>query len=193
MTAWLLGILAAALAAGLQAQRTTALPDLREPHQTVADGNGPYVLDEADCSLHVYTLSPFAPKLTIGRKGDDPHDFKCLPYVVVQAESLVCTDFVKAIWFSRKGEVLKAMPFSEFKGFDPNSEMLLLPVGDQFVRITADHARMTRYVDLVDSTLATGRTLYEGPFVWMQGSRTDFRTDTVISGRLVFVSDTFKG
>jgi hypothetical protein len=151
------------------------------------------VFDEADYSLHVYTISPFAAKVKFGQKGDGPHDFKYLPFAFVQSESLACTDFTKIIWFSRKGEVLKAIPFSALKDFDLDSEMLLVPVGDRFLRITADHGQLKRRVDLVDSRFTTVKTLYEGPFVWMEGSRTDYRTDTVTSRGLVFVADTFKG
>lgn len=63
----------------------------------------------------------------------------------------------------------------------------------RFLRITGDHGKLKRFVDLLDSRFAFVRTLYEGPFVWMQGSRTDFRTDTIVSGGLAFVADTFKG
>jgi hypothetical protein len=189
----LLGILVAAVAGSVPPPQATVLPDLQKPHQIVVEGNDLYVFDEADYSLHVYTVSPFAPKLTFGRKGDGPHDFRYLPFVFVQPESLACTDFTKIIWFSRTGQVLKTMAFSDLKDFDLDSEMLLVPVGDHFLRITADHPGLKRRVHLVDSRFTSVKTLYEGPFVWMQGSRTDFRTDTVTSGGLVFVADTFKG
>ena len=178
---------------GKRLPEATVLEDLQKPHQIVVDGNDLYIFDEADYSVHVYTLAPFAPKLTFGRKGDGPHDFKYLPFLFAQPDSLACTDFTKIVRFSRKGEALRAAPFSDFKDFDVNSEMLLVPMGDRFLRITGDHGKFKRFVDLVDSNLQFVRTLYEGPFVWMQGSRTDFRTDTVVSGGLAFIADTFKG
>ncbi len=187
------GILLVMIPAGMAARQAAVLPGLQKPHQIVVEGNGLYVFDEADYSLRVYTLSPLAPVLTLGRKGDGPHDFKHLPFVFVRPEALLCTDFTKIIWFSRKGEVLKTMPFSALKDFDLSSEMLLVPAGDRFLRITADHAQLKRRVYLLDSAFTTIKTLYEGPFVWMEGSRTDYRTDTVASGGLVFVADTFKG
>ena len=190
----LLGILAAAMIpASMPARQTMVLPDLRKPHQIVVEGNDLYVFDEADYSLHGYTISPLSPKMTLGRKGEGPHDFQYLPFLFVHPQALVCTDFTKIIWFSRKGDVLRAMPFSALKDFDPSSEMFLVPTGDRFLRITADHGRLTRRVHLVDSGFTTIKMLYEGPFVWMEGSRTDYRTDTVASGGLVFVADTFKG
>ena len=187
------GILFVMIPASLSARQAAVLPGLQKPHQIVVEGNDLYVFDEPDYSLHVYTLSPLAPGLTLGRKGDGPYDFKHLPFVFVRPESLVCTDFTKIIWFSRKGEVLKTMPFSALKDFDLSSEMLLVPAGDRFLRITADHAQLKRRVHLLDSTFAAIKMLYEGPFVWMEGSRTDYRTDTVASGGLVFVADTLKG
>jgi hypothetical protein len=185
-------LLALALFAALDlsAQTTIVLPDVQKPHQIVVDGNDLYVFDEADYSLHVYTISPFAPKLKFGQKGDGPRDFKYLPLVSIQPESLTCTDFTKIIWFSKEGEVLKAMEFSALKDFDINSEMLLVPVKDRFLRITADHANYKRRVDLLDSGFKAVKRLYEGAFIWMQGSATDRRTDTVSSEGLVFIADT---
>jgi len=190
---YLSGILALTIAASDSAAQTTVLSDLRKPHQIVVSGDDLYVFDEADYSLRVYSIPPRGPKLRLGQKGDGPHDFQYLPFVFVQPESLVCTDFVKIIWFSRTGKVLRAMPFSALKGFDVSSEMLLVPLRDRFLRITANHETLKRYVDLMDSKFTFVKTLYEGPFVWMEGSRTDYRTDTVASGGLVFVADTFKG
>lgn len=184
--------LALAIAGGLSAQTTIVLPDLRQPHQIAVDGNDLFVFDEADYSLHVYAISPFAPKITIGRKGDGPRDFRHLPYVSLQPETLTCTDFTKIIWYSRTGEVLKAMEFSELKDFDINSEMLLIPVNENFVRITADHDRFKRRVSLLDSRFKTLKFLYEGPFIWPVGSPTDIRTDTLISQGLIFIADTQK-
>lgn len=183
-------VLALLAALDLSAQTTIALPDVQKPHQIVVDGNDLYIFDEADYSLHVYTISPFALRLKFGQKGDGPRDFKYLPLVSVQPESLTCTDFTKIIWYSKKGEVLKAMEFSALNDFDINSEMLLVPVKDHFLRITADHANYKRRVDLLDPNFKTVKRLYEGVFIWMQGSETDCRTDTVSSEGLVFIADT---
>ena len=183
-------ILALFLTTHLSAQETIVLTDLQKPHQVAVDGNDLYIFDEADYSLHVYTISPFALKLKAGQKGDGPRDFKYLPYVYIQPASLTCTDFTKIIWFSKKGEVLKAMEFSELKDFDLNSEMLLIPVKENFLRITADHGQMKRHVYLLDSKFGTIKNLYEGPFVWQEGSATDVRTDTLSSQGLVFIADT---
>ena len=176
----------------LFSQTTIVVPDIQNPHQIAVDRNDLYIFDEADYSLHLYTVSPFSLKLVFGRKGDGSHDFKYLPYVFIQPETLTCTDFTKIIWYSKKGEVLKVMEFSALKDFDINSEMLLIPVKENFVRITADHNKMKRRVYLLDPKLKTIKFLYEGLFVWQTGSATDVRTDTVSSGGLVFIADTRK-
>jgi len=178
------------IAASVSAQTTIVLSDVLKPHQIAVDGNDLYVFDEADYSLHVYTISPFAPKLKMGQKGDGPHDFKYLPLVSVQPEFLTCTDFTKIIWYSKKGEFLKAKAFSDLKDFDINSEMLLVPVKANFLRITADHEKFKRRVFLLDPAFQTIKQLYEGPFIWMQGSATDVRTDTVSAQGLAFIADT---
>lgn len=178
------------LTASLAGQTAVVLPEVRQPHQIVADGNDLYVFDETDYSLHIYTISPFALKMKFGQKGDGPHDSKYLPLVSVQPEFLTCTDFTKIIWFSKKGEVLKAMEFSALKDFDINSEMLLVPLMGNYLRITADHEKYKRRVFLLDPAFQTIKQLYEGPFIWMQGSATDIRTDTVSTEGLAFVADT---
>ena len=111
-------VLTLIIVTNLSAQKITVLPDLQKPHQIAVDGNDLYIFDEADYSLHVYTISPFSLKLKIGKKGDGPYDFKYLPFVYVQPESLACTDFTKTIWFSKKGEVLKIKDYAEFMDFD---------------------------------------------------------------------------
>jgi len=180
------------MTAHLSAQTTTALPDVQNPHQIAVYGNDLYIFDETDYSLHVYTISPFALQWKFGQKGDGPHNFKYLPYVFIQPKTQTCTDFTKIIWFSKTGHVLKAMEFSGFQDFDPNSEMLLIPVKKNFARITADHDQMKRRVDLLDSKFKTIKLVYEGPFVWQTGSATDVRTDTVSSEGLLFIADTDK-
>jgi len=193
MKSRLFGILALFLSTIASAQQTIPLPDLQKPHQIVVDGNDLYIFEETDYSLHIYSISPFSLRLKFGRNGEGPRDFKYLPFVYVQPDSLACTDFTKIIWFSKKGEVLKAMEFSEIKDFDLNSEMLLIPVKENFLRITADHEKFKRHVHLLDSKFNTLKKLYEGPFIWMEGSATGYRTDTVSSRGTVFISDSLKG
>jgi len=181
------------VAASPSTTTTIDLPDVQKPHQITVDGNDLYVFDEADYSLHVYSISPFALKLKIGRKGDGPRDFKYLPFVSVQPEGFTCTDFTKIMWFSKQGEVLKVMEFSELADFDLDSEMLLIPVKDRYLRITADHGQFKRRVYLLDSRFKTIKQLYEGSFNWQIGSRTDYRTDALTSEGLTFISDSLKG
>jgi len=183
-------ILAFMITMNLSAQTTIVLPDVDKPHQLAVDGNDLYIFDEADYFLHVYAISPFALKLKFGQKGDGPRDFNYLPFVSIQPESLAITDFTKIVWFSKKGEVLKAVEFSALKDFDIDSEMLLVPVKENFLRITADHDRMKRRVHLLDPEFKTIKYLYEGPFVWQAGSATDCRTDTLSSQGQVYIADT---
>ena len=186
-------ILSLFITMNLSAQTTIVLPDVQKPHQIAVDGNDLYIFDEADYSLHVYTISPFALKLKVGRKGEGPQDFKYLPFVYVQPDSLACTDFTKILWFSKKGEIIKTVEFSTFKDFDLNSEMLLIPVKEHFLRITADHGQEKRHVSLLNSEYETIKELYEGPFTWKSDAPLHYRVDTLSSQGLIFVSDTLKG
>lgn len=177
----------------LLAQKTIEIPDVQKPHQIFVDGNDLYIFDEADYSLHVYTLEPFALKFKIGKKGDGPHDFKYLPFVYVQPDSLAITDFLKTVFFSKDGKALKVKEYKEFADFDTNSEMLLFPVKESFVRITADHGTEKRHVFLLDSGFKTIKKLYEGPFVWRTGAPVHPRTDTLCYKDMIFISDSEKG
>jgi|GEM_PF-7013481 len=188
-----LEILAFFLATNLAAQQIHSLPDLEKPHQVVVDGADLYIFDEADYSLHVYALSPFGRKLTFGRKGDGPQDFKYLPMVYVQSESLVCTDFSKTLWFSKDGRFLKAKPYSDFESLSLEAEILLFPVNNNFVLVTADHGKEKRYVALLNSEYRTIKALYEGPFAWETGAPIPYRTDTVVHDGRIYISDTQKG
>ena len=188
----IVSIFAAAQAARPSTVITIPLPGLQKPHQISVDGNDLYVFDEADYSLHVYALSPFASKTTFGKKGDGPHDFKYLPYVFVGSEALACTDFTKTIWFSKDGEAIKVKEYADFSDFDMNSEMLLIPAEENFVRITADHDQEKRHVFLLDSEFKQIKELYEGPFTWKRGAPVHYRTDTICRDGHIFISDTQK-
>jgi hypothetical protein len=186
-------ILALTIVMNLSAQKKIDIPDVQKPHQIVAEGNGLYIFDEDDYSLHVYTISPFALKLKVGKKGDGPLDFKYLPFVYVQPETLACTDFIKTIFFSKNGKVLKVKNYADFKNFSLTAEMLLIPVRERFVKITADHDQQKRNVYLLDSEFKTIKELYEGPFTWRTDAPIHYRTDTLVYEDMIFISDTQKG
>jgi len=186
------GIFLIFVSANMYPQQTIAIPDLKQPHQIAVDGNDLYIFDEADYSLSNYTLTPWALKWKTGQKGDGAREFKYLPFVFIQPDGLSCTDFTKILWLSKTGQFLKAVDFTNIKDFDIDSEMLLIPVKDGFVRITADHGLMKRRVSLLDSAFKTIKNLYEGPFVWQQGSATDVRTDTLVAGGRIYIADTAK-
>ena len=186
-------ILALIIVMNLSAQKKIDIPDLQKPHQIVVEGNDLYIFDENDYSLHVYTISPFALKLKVGKKGDGPNDFKYLPFVYVQPETLACTDFIKTIWFSKNGKILKVKNYADFKNFSLTAEMLLIPVRERFVQITADHEHQKRNVYLLDSEFKTIKELYEGPFTWRTDAPIHYRTDTLVYEDMIFISDTQKG
>lgn len=177
----------------LSAQNTIMLPEVEQPHQIVVYGNDLYIFDEADYSLKVYSISPFELKSKIGKKGDGPHDFKYLPFVFVQPESLAVTDFTKTVWFSKNGDVLKVKNYEDLDNFNLSAEMLLFPVKGNFVQITADHEAFKRHVFLLDSEFNTIKELYEGSFIWRTEAPIHYRTDTTVSLDRIFISDTAKG
>jgi hypothetical protein len=159
----------------------------------VVEGNDLYIFEEADYSLHVHTISPFALKWKGGKKGEGVQDFKYLPFVFIQPDTLACTDFTKTIWFSKEGKIIKTKEYSDFENFDLSAEMLLIPVKNHFVQITADHKEEKRHVYLLDPQFKTVKELYEGSFTWKRGAPIHYRTDTLCYKGLIFISDTKKG
>ena len=118
--------------------------------------------------------------------------FLYLPFVFVQPESLAVTDFTKTVWFSKEGEPARVKEYADFVDFSMNSEMLLVPVNENYVRITADHAQNKRHVVLLDSAYEPMKSLYVGPFTWRKGSPVHYRTDTICHAGRIFISDTLK-
>ena len=186
-------ILVLFITTNLALPETISVSDLEKPHQIVVKENELFIFEEADYSLHVYTISPFALKTKFGKKGDGPSDFKYLPFVHIRPDALVCTDFTKSIWFLKKGEIIKIKNYSDFENFNLQAEMLLFPVKKNYVQITADHEARKRHVFLLDSKFHTIKELYEGSFIWRTDAPIHYRTDTFVSKDKIFISDTQRG
>ena len=77
----------------------------------------------------------------------------------------VHSDFIKTIFFSKEGKVLKVKEYKEFDDFNISFEMLFFPSKKNFVRILANHDTQKRHVFLYDSEFKTIKELYEGPFI----------------------------
>jgi len=161
-------------------------------------GNDLFVVDE-NHRVRAYSLEPFAPRFTFGGKGAGPRELQYLPSLWVSADAVVASDFMKSLWYSRSGEFVKAMPYSDFPDFDPGQEMQLFPAGDRLIRNIVDHAGRKRTVILLDAERRPLGTLYEGLFDWNQvGGPNGFnllahRIEVAAGDGEIFVSDTEKG
>jgi hypothetical protein len=175
----------------LWAEKIGELPEIKNPHPMAVDKNELFVVDE-DYTIHVYSMKPLAPKFTFGKKGEGPEEFQYPPQILVQPDAVVVSDYMKTVWFSREGKFIKAKLYSDFRDFDPNQEMLLIPVKDNFLRVTVDHAASQRTVALLDSNFAPVRTLYVGVFDWQQ-HLLPHRIDVACDKDRIFISDTRKG
>jgi len=168
------------------------------PLTMAVEGDDLFVVDENHV-VHVYSIERFATRFTFGGKGDGPRELQYLPSLWVYADTIVASDFMKSLWFSRTGEFAKALRYSDFPDFDPGQEMQLFPVGDRLVRNIVDHASRKRTVILVDPELRSLGTLYEGLFDWNQvGGPNGFnllthRIEVAAGDGKIFVSDTEKG
>jgi hypothetical protein len=179
-------------------QKVGALEGVGTPSTMAVEGNDLFVVDE-NLVIRVYSIDPFAQKFTIGRKGEGPAEFRYSPHLWVYADVFVASDFLKALWFTRSGEFIKAVKYSDFPDFDTGQEMQLFPVGDCFIRNIVDHKGRKRTVILLDSKLQPLKTLYEGLFDWNQvGGPGGFnllthRIEVAAGDSTIFVSDTEKG
>jgi hypothetical protein len=177
----------------LPAKKLVNLPELTKPHFLRVVGKKVYIIDEKTYTLFVYSLSPFKLIFSFGKKGDGPRDFKYLPFVYIQKDTLSCTDFTKTIMLSPKGKIQKIKNYTDFKDFSLNSEMLLIPAGENHLRITADHKEEKRHIWLLDQNYLRIKKLYGGPFCWKMEDGRKYRTDTVVNLGKIFISDSQRG
>jgi len=184
-------LLSLVLAVILRAEKIGELPEIKNPHPMAVDKNELFVVDE-DYTIHVYSLKPVAPKFTFGKKGEGPEEFQYPPQILILPDAIAVSDYMKTVWFSREGKFVKAKPYSDFRDFDTNQEMLLIPIKKNFVRVTVDHAASQRTVVLLDSNFKPVRTLYVGLFDWKQ-VLLPHRIDVTCDKDRIFISDTRKG
>lgn len=174
------------------------LEGVRSPSSMAVEGNDLFVVDENHV-VRVYSIEPFAPRFTLGGKGNGPRELQYLPSLWVASESIVVSDFTKSLWFTRGGQFREAVTYSDFPDFDPGQEMQLFPAGDRFVRNIVDHATRKRTIILLDSDLRSRSTLHEGLFDWNQvGGPGGFnflthRIEVSAGDGEIYVSDTDKG
>lgn len=185
-------------AVGQVPERIGTLEGIRSPSTMAADGNDLFVVGE-DRLVRVYSIQPFSLRFTVGGSGDGPRELRYRPGLWVTARALVVSDFTKSLWFTRGGEFVKALSYSDFPDFNTGQEMRLFPVGDRLVRSIVDHAARRKTVTLLDSALRPLATLYEGLYDWNQlGGPSGFnllmhRIEVVAGDREIYVSDTDKG
>jgi hypothetical protein len=171
------------------------LPKLTDPFPIVVDGKDLIFID--NFTINVYSLEPFVLKTKFGKRGDGPYDLKYTPYLIVHDDMIIVTDYLKTIWFSKKGDVIKVEEYKNFPDFNANMEMVLIPIKDNYVRITVSHELSKRYVDLYSSNYEKIRRLYEGLFDWKAPNGTinpiPYRIDVLCYQDKIFVTDTEKG
>ena len=178
----------------IQTHKIGDIPDIQKPRSVYVDENELFFLDGFTC--YVYSLDPFALKYTFGQKGDGPGDFMYKPEIRVRDDMIIGLDFIKTNYFSRNGKFIDVKQYNDFEDFDPGTEMLLLPVKENFVRVLCDHDQRKRSIYWVRSDLKEQKLLYEGPFDW--GTDQDikafsYKTQVQCYQDMIFVSDNQKG
>lgn len=171
-------------------ERLGSLPGISEPHSLQIIGDDLIFLD--GFTAHVYSLDPLGPKYVFGGEGEEPGHFRYWPELAMHGDTIVVTDFLRTQYFDLEGEWLETILYSDFGDFDPNMEMVLLPLGEGFLRITVDHDTSRRFVRLLRPDHTLVRTLYEGLYDW-RGALPAFRIDVDSDEDSIVVSDSEKG
>lgn len=171
-------------------ERLGVLPGISQPHSLRIVDNDLVFLD--GFTVHVYSLNPFARKNSFAGQGDGPDQFRYWPRLALRGDTVIGTDFLKASFFTLQGKLLDTIPYSEFEDFDTNTEMVLLPAGESFLRITVDHDTNRRIVRLIASDRTLTRTLYEGLYDW-RGALPPHRIEVDSDNEHIVVSDSDKG
>lgn len=166
------------------------LPGVSQPHSLHVIGNDLVFLD--GFTAHVYSLNPLEPRWSFGGEGDRPDQFKYWPRLALRGDTVIGLDFLKTSWFSLHGELLKTIPYSDFADFDTDMEMVLIPVGENFIRITVHHGSSRRFVQLYDRDLRFRTTLHEGLYDW-RGALPPYRVDVDSDAGHIVVSDSERG
>ncbi len=175
-----------------------SLEGIRIPFTVAVEGNDLLVVDENHI-VHAYSIEPFALRYKIGGKGDGPKELQYRPQLWTNADVVVVSDFLKSLWFSRSGDFLKTVNYSDFADFNPGQEMQLFPFESRYIRNIVDHKSRKRTIILLDPELQPIKTLYEGLFDWNQvgGQRRfnllSYRIEVAAGEGKIFISDTEKG
>lgn len=175
---------------GPTTEKLGELPGISQPHSLQVVGDDLVFLD--GFTVRVYSLHPLAEQLSFAGQGDGRDEFKYWPRLQLHGDTLVGLDYTKTSWYSLHGELLKTVSYSDFEDFDPDMEMLLIPAGTGFVRISADHANSRRFVQLFGPSRKPVKTLYEGLYDW-RGELPTYRIDVAIDAAHIVVSDSEKG
>jgi len=94
------------------------LEGVRSPFSMAVEENDLFVVDENHV-VRVYSIEPFAPRFTLGGKGNGPRELQYLPSPWVASEPIVVPDFMKSLRFTRGGQFREAVTYSDFPDFDP--------------------------------------------------------------------------
>jgi len=178
--------------------RIGSLEGVQAPFSMAVEGNDLFVAGD-DHVVRVYSVEPFALRFMIGGNDDGPWQLQSLPSLWITAESVVISDFMKSLLYTRNGEFLKALPYSDFSDFDPRHITKLFPAGDRYIRTVDDHPDRKCVVALFDGELRPLGNLYEGLFDWNQTGGTGgfsplpHRIEVAAGDGEIYVSDTEKG
>ncbi|MBU1011806.1 MAG: hypothetical protein KKG99_02270 [Bacteroidetes bacterium] len=171
------------------------LPQLVDPFPVVIKGNDLVFID--DYSIYVYSLEPYELKAKFAKQGDGSYDLKYTPYFTIQDNIIIATDYLKSIWFTKNSDVIKVKDYKDFPDFNTNMEMVLIPIKENYIRITVSHELSKRYVDLYNSKYEKIKRLYEGLYDWKTPNgkinTLPYRIDVACYQDKIFVTDTEKG
>jgi len=198
MKKWIVFLSSILIVFNVYAEKVADLPDVKDPYSISVNGNNFFFVD--DFSVFVYSINPCKLKARFGKKGEKSGEFQYRPTLWIHNDSIVVSDYMKTLWFTKGGEFAREKRYTDFQGFEPGMEMQLFPVGGNYVRAIVSHELNRRYVYLLDSRFNQIKKLYEGLFDWNQvgPKMKEFRAlvsriDVLTWEDKIFISDNQKG
>jgi hypothetical protein len=185
---------------GSSAQEVLELPDLEDP-TSVAVSDDALFVTTGDHEILVYSLTPLALHCRCGGSGEGSGSFTHPPRLARLASGVLAHDFLKSMRVDKDCRLSEEIDYGDLPWFDSNMEMQLIPVEQNYVRISVDHDLQRYYVDLLSPRFERIKRLYDGSWKWTLLSQyTPNRLSTLphyidvrVDGDEIYVADTNRG
>lgn len=135
------------------------IEELTNPLFISVNEQGLFITEEN--SLAIFSSSPYRFEKRIGDQVSGDIAFKYPPMHKLYQDYIFLNAFTKCVWLDPQEEVIRKKEYSDFEDFNSSSELLFIPVKDNYVRRIVDHKNAKQIIHLVDSGFHEIRKLSE--------------------------------